>query len=206
MASKSQSSIIKIIQDMVKSGESEKKIMDTLKELGVQPEQARKLLMLGQADTFAVLEGEIGKLSRMQVESAIPELKAEMQKELRKTQKSLEETVDEYLEEEAKNLKKKFSEQMKLVNEVNSAMNEKLDKIAGEVNDLRRELKEMQLRRLGTKNEWVTLLLVLGGVAFLGSALYFFFVMAQTITLDSIIIFIIICLTGITMLFSSTIV
>jgi len=206
MAVKNKESISKIIQDMVRSGESEKKITDTLKELGVQPGQAKKLLMLGQADTFALLEGEIGKLSRMQVESAMPELKAEMQKELRKTQKDLEETLDEYVEEEAKNLRKKFSEQMKLVNEVNSAMNEKLDKVAGEAAEVRKEVKEMQLRRLGTKNEWVTLLLVLGGVGFLVSALYFFFVIAQAITLDSIIIFIIICLTGITMLFSSTIV
>ncbi len=206
MPEKSQASIIKIIQDMVRSGESEKKIIDTLKELGVQPDQAKKLVMVGQADTFALLEGEIGKLSKMQVDKAMPELEARVEKEIKKAEKRLEETIDEYVGEAAKSLKKKFSDEMKLVNEVNSAMNEKLDKVREESANVGKELKEMQLRRLGTKNEWVTLLLVLGGVVFLGAALYFFFVVAQAITLDSIIIFIIMCLTGITMLFSSTIV
>ena len=48
-------SIIKIIQDMVREGESEEKVIQTLKELGVDPDKAKRLLLLGQADTFGLL-------------------------------------------------------------------------------------------------------------------------------------------------------
>jgi len=57
-----EASIIQIIQDMVKNGESEEKIIKTLESLGVEADKAKRLLLLGQADTFALLRNEISKI------------------------------------------------------------------------------------------------------------------------------------------------
>ncbi len=61
---KTDTSIIEIIEKMVREGESEEKIVQTLKDLGIPQDKAKRLLLLGQADTFALLRGEIKKSCR----------------------------------------------------------------------------------------------------------------------------------------------
>ncbi|MBS3059344.1 MAG: hypothetical protein J4224_02865, partial [Candidatus Diapherotrites archaeon] len=68
MAEKSEASIIEIIQKMVRDGESEEKIIQSLKTLGVAPDKAKRLLLLGQADTFALLRSEITKIVKQSIE------------------------------------------------------------------------------------------------------------------------------------------
>ena len=68
MAEKSEASIIQIIQKMVREGESEEKIIQSLKTLGVAPDKAKRLLLLGQADTFALLRSEITKIVKQSIE------------------------------------------------------------------------------------------------------------------------------------------
>ena len=51
-------------------------------------------------------------------------------------------------------------------------------------------MKEMRMRRLGTKNEWVALMLVLGGIAFYITALYLLLIQFQNITMDLLILII----------------
>ncbi|MFA4906946.1 MAG: hypothetical protein WC602_01615, partial [archaeon] len=91
-------SIIRIIQEMVRKGESEKDIMSTLRGLGIDEERAKRLLMLGQADTFALVESEVSKIVRgsiaeeeedfkialkRQLKDAVGEAKIEMEKNVR---------------------------------------------------------------------------------------------------------------------------
>ena len=67
-----EASIIEIIQEMVREGESEEKIVETLKSLGVEPEKAKRLLLLGQADTFSLLRSEISKIVKTDIEAEKP--------------------------------------------------------------------------------------------------------------------------------------
>ena len=46
---------------MVRDGESEEKILGTLRDLGVSMDKAKKLLLLAQADTFNLLKSELKK-------------------------------------------------------------------------------------------------------------------------------------------------
>src|SRR3989344_998703 len=57
-------SIIETIDKMVKEGESEEKILSTLKDIGISPDNSRRLLILGQADVFSLLKGEIKRTVR----------------------------------------------------------------------------------------------------------------------------------------------
>ena len=65
----SEPSIIEIIQNMVREGESEEKIVQTLQQLGVEPKKAQRLLLLAQADTFALLRSEISKIVKQDVDA-----------------------------------------------------------------------------------------------------------------------------------------
>jgi len=55
-------SIIEVIQKMVQEGQPREKIIQTIKSLGVDEEQAKKLLLIAEADTFTLLKREIGFL------------------------------------------------------------------------------------------------------------------------------------------------
>jgi len=72
-----ESSIIRIIQKMVQDREPEEKIVNTLQTMGVTEEQAKRLVLIAQADTFTLLESEIGKIVAQKIE----EQKNTMQKE-----------------------------------------------------------------------------------------------------------------------------
>ena len=55
-------SIIDIIQKMVQEGQPQEKILQTLKDLGVNEEQSKRLLLIAEADTFTLLKKEINSL------------------------------------------------------------------------------------------------------------------------------------------------
>ena len=60
-------SIIDIIQKMVQEGQSSDKIVQTLHDLGVNDDQAKRLLLIAEADTFTLLKKEINNLVREEV-------------------------------------------------------------------------------------------------------------------------------------------
>ncbi len=206
MASKKEASIISAIREMMKNGESEDKILKTLTEMGIKHEQAKRLIMVGQADTLTILQEDIGRIARNQIENEIPALKKMVEEELRNAREELKKSVKGELGEEIELVQKQVKKDIQLVNDASTSYDNKLGKMDEKVNEVRGELKEMQMRRLGTKNEWISLMLVLGGIAFNISALYMFIVTFSAITLDSLILTAVIALTGITMLFGSSII
>lgn len=206
MDEKRQKSIIKVIREMMQAGESNEKILQTLTEMGVKPEQAKRLISVGQAGTLGVLQQDIGKIAKTKIENEIPALRKMVEDQLMQAKKDLKKSVKDELDEELEVFRGQVNEDIKLVNEVTSSLGEKIGKVDEKADDIRAELKEMQMRRLGTKNEWISLILVLGGLVFNFCALYMFFVTFSAITLDSLILIIVIALTGITMLFGSSII
>jgi len=57
-------SIINVIQKMVQEGQPRERIVQTLRDLGVEEEQAKKLLLIAEADTFTLLRKEINTMVR----------------------------------------------------------------------------------------------------------------------------------------------
>ena len=55
-------SIINVIQKMVQEGQPRERIIQTLRDLGVEEEQAKKLLLIAEADTFTLLRKEINTM------------------------------------------------------------------------------------------------------------------------------------------------
>lgn len=63
------SSIIEVVQKMVQEGQPREKIIQTLRDLGVSDDQAKKLLLIAEADTFTLLRKEIGSIVKEEFES-----------------------------------------------------------------------------------------------------------------------------------------
>src|SRR3989338_1093309 len=94
-------SIIETIDKMVKDGESEEKILNTLKDIGISPDNARRLLILGQADVFSLIKGEIRKNIHQELRkvthdealSAMEEVKQQMSRNVLNEIKEYEKTL-----------------------------------------------------------------------------------------------------------------
>lgn len=72
--SKQQQSIVTIIQNMLASGETADKIMQTLKDMDVPEEQAKTLLMISQTNTLSVLKGDIAQMINEYLNLRYPDL------------------------------------------------------------------------------------------------------------------------------------
>ena len=95
-----ETSIIKVIQKMVQDNEPEENIIKTLESMGVYPDQAKKLLLIAQADTFTLLSSEISK---------IVEEKLAMQKEAVKTESAI--FITNLIDEKKREIKKSVEEE-----------------------------------------------------------------------------------------------
>jgi hypothetical protein len=84
-----EASIIETISKMVREGKSEKKIISELKVLGIKEEQARKLLLLAEADTFDLLKAEIKKIVRQDLMAEQPFIKKFIKTEVELEEKRL---------------------------------------------------------------------------------------------------------------------
>ncbi|MEM4663178.1 MAG: hypothetical protein QXM75_04100 [Candidatus Diapherotrites archaeon] len=201
-----ETNIVKIIQNMMRAGESEEAIVRTLIETGLTESQARRLLLISQADTFALLEAEIGKIAREQINNELPKLEVYVEKSFIKIREDLESKMRSELRGGLAEIREDLKRDISMLHDLNDSALEKIKSIEEKVSALRQEVKDMKMRRLGTKNEWVALLLVLGSLAFYVTSLYLLVTQFQYMTMDILVLIITIAITGTVMLFSASIV
>lgn len=201
-----EANVIKIIQDLMRAGESEDAIIKALLETGISEDQARRLIAISRADTLALLQAQIGAIVHEQLKNELPMLQTYIDRSLIQIRSDLESKVKGDIKEGLSEIREDLKRDVKLLHDVNESSLEKIRSIEEKVADLRQEVKEMRMRRLGTKNEWVALLLVLGGISFYITALYLLITQFQSITMDLLILIITIAITGTTMFFGSAVI
>ncbi len=213
-----EASIIETIQKMVAGGESEEKIITTLKDLGVEPEKAKRLLLLGQADTFALLKSEIAKIVAYSIDKEKPNMQKFIREEAGKaaeeSRKKLTKDVISDLQKyekditgQSKTFQEQISDTVKKVTELSDRVRVKLNELGEAVKTVQIDLDEMKLRGVGTRNRLITALLLIIGLAFcVGDAYMFYTTFGGEFTIDAMIITIIMGLIGITMLFVATVI
>ena len=213
-----EASIIQIIQEMVKEGESEEKIIATLKDLGVEPDKAKRLLLLGQADTFALLRSEISKIISTDLEKETPKMMQKLEEEAKKKEKELRTSLEkitveqkrvfeETMKKSEKDLATEFGQKVTTAIELSEKVRDKLNELGEQSYQAQVDLEEMKAKGIGKRNRLISILLVLLGIGFSLSALYLFFVAFKgAITVDTMIMTVVMALIGVTMLFVSTIV
>ncbi|MFH1391312.1 MAG: hypothetical protein ABIH20_03315 [Candidatus Diapherotrites archaeon] len=213
-----ETSIIEIIEKMVREGESEEKIISTLKDLGVEPEKAKRLLLLGQADTFALLKTEIKKIVQKELEQEKPTLKKFIQEEAMNTandsRQQLTKAVIGDLKEYEKDItgqSKTFQDQIgdniQKVNDLNDRVKTKLNELGEAVRQVQVDMDEVRIKGIGGRNKLIgNSLLALGILFGIGDAFLFFINFGNPLAIDTVIIMTIMALIAVTMLFVATVI
>src|SRR3989338_6899937 len=219
MAEKSEASIIEIIQKMVREGESEEKIIQSLKTLGVAPDKAKRLLLLGQADTFALLRSEITKIVKQSIEEQRGQTERIIGEEAKKAADENRERLTKAViadlrqyEKDVTGQSKTFEEQINetvhRVTDLSERVRVKLNELGEAVRTVQLDMDELKLKGVGSRNRYISLLLIVLGIAFAVGDIYLLFTTfgAATTSIDSIIIMVIMAMIAVTMLFVATVI
>lgn len=208
-------SIISIIQDMIREGQSEETIYANLKELGVEKEKARKLLLIGQADIYPLIQSEVNRLVDKKFEEKKPEYIHQLQRELELAEETTSKRVQEKSQGELKEYEK-YLENKLLVLE--SQINESAKKAISASDQVKSKQKqdEERLQKLEIENPGIGetkaisyrtpnwLLTGLGIVFILATAGIFSSYFFSTISAEAMIIGTVLGLIGVTLIFVST--
>jgi len=215
-----ESSIIEIIQEMVADGESEDKILGTLRDLGVPIEKAKRLLLVGQADTFALLRSEISKIVKSDLDLEKPRLTKYISEEAArategvrgKLEKQLIGDLQKYEKEitgQSQTFQEQSTENVKKIGELSERVRSQLNALGSQVDTVQKDMDEMKIRGVGTRSRFLSAVFIVMGISFCMLTGYFavtYMPLFQTtgVTIDSIITMLAVGLIGITMLFVAT--
>jgi len=178
MQAEKDKSIIQIMQKMVRDNEPEEKIIQTLKSLGISERQAKRLLLIAQADTFTLLGSEINKIVKETVSAEKEKMQTDSQK-----------FISAILEKEKSNVKveinKEFlthklalsTEQEKFQESVNESVS-KIAKLNEDVynssmenkkmiDEMKRDIEETKLKGFKVRRSIVRKIILLFGVVML---------------------------------------
>lgn len=211
-------SIIEIIQTMVREGESEEKILQTLNQLGVDGKKAQRLLLLAQADTFALLQSEISKIVKQNLDVEKQSLAPFIQKEAQSAVMNARQNLSTDLKKDLSGFETQFSssnknfeaqtlDTVRKFTDLAERVRQRVNEMSKDVQQIKVDQDEMKLRGVGNQNRTISLLLLAFGVLFVLADLVLFVTnFGLTLTIDSVIIFIVIALIGVTMMFVATLV
>ncbi|MFA6268928.1 MAG: hypothetical protein WCW13_01375 [archaeon] len=201
-------SIIQIIQKMVQDNESEEKIISTLETLGVEEGQAKRLLLIAQADTFTLLKSEIDKLVGAKVESKKEQIEEDSRKFIDKEMDTRKSELSSSIEKEFLKNKLAFSEDQKRFQATVSdsvskvaKLNEEAYMMAEENKKLiamvQKDLAETKLKGIKLKRSLMrNILLLFGLLCFLSSLTFVVLVFNSAFNVDYITISIVLALVG----------
>ena len=185
---------------MVASGESEENIIKNLRELGVSPKQAKRLLLLGEANTFAVLQSEINKIVRNYVEEEKPRLVAFIREETKKAEQEMTGKVEKralsafredqrFIENQATMFQARVNQSVKNIMQLNEQTKTSIADLAGRLANIERDTWALKHKVFGsTLIRGIRAALILLQVAVIGTSAYLLFtgssgVPAQTLVL-----------------------
>lgn len=158
----SQSSIISVIREMVKSGESEETILASLNELGIKSQDAKKLLLLGEADTFALLQNEINKMVKEYFDKEKPALEESIRDEVKKEEQTMIDRVEKrtlsafkedqkFIENQATMFQARINQSVKNILQLNEQTRQQIAELAGRLSNTERDVWTLKERILGGK-------------------------------------------------------
>lgn len=215
-----QTSILQAIQEMIAAGQNEQQILNNLRELGVKPESAQKLLILAQADVYTVLQSEINKSMEQKFQEKKPEIIHHLQDELQLAEETTGRNVQEKTLAELKEYQKYSENRWALFQ---SQTNENLRKALETADNVRDKvlLDEQRIHKLeldgpggGGETQIVThskanLVLIGVGIVFALATVFIFYSSSaglSAITTESLIIGVVLAMVTVAILFAATLV
>ena len=196
----SQASIISIIREMVKSGESEETILTSLKELGIKEKDAKKLLLLGEADTFALLQNEINKMVKEYFDREKPAFEKHIKEEIKREENAMTDRVEKrslsafkddqkFIENQATMFQARVNQSVKNILQLNQQTRQQIADIGGRVSNNEREVWNLKERISGSKSvNIVSGLLIAFEIGLVAATAYLVFTGAANTTIDVAVI------------------
>ncbi len=192
--------IIEAIQEMVKSGESEENIIKSLQELGVKPDQAKRLLLLGEANTFALLQNEINKLVKRYVEEEKPRMALFIREEVKSIADKMTDKVEKralnafkedqrFIENQAAVFQARVNQSVKNILQLNQETKKNIADLNRRLADTERLAWSLKERVAGSKaiNTASTILVALE-VGLVGATGYLAFTMGKEASVEVMVV------------------
>lgn len=215
---KQEASIIEIIQKMVSDGESEEKIVKTLKALGVDEKKAKSLLLIGEADTFALLRSELTKIARNSIEQEMPkvqeDLKAEIDTQIKVAKEEvIRETITQmqrYEQDVTADISQFKGQEQEKINQLGffgDKVKEKINELGEGLHTAQLDLDEMKVKGVSGINANARRLLLGLGIIFALVDLYLVYTgFSSTVSVDSIISVVLLAVLSVTMFFVAAVI
>ena len=196
----SQASIVSIIREMVKSGESEETILTSLKELGIKEKDAKKLLLLGEADTFALLQNEINKMVKEYFDREKPVFEKHIKEEIKREENAMTDRVEKrslsafkddqkFIENQATMFQARVNQSVKNILQLNQQTRQQIADIGGRVSNNERELWNLKEKITGSKSvNLVSGLLIAFEIGLVAATAYLVFTGVANTTIDVAVI------------------
>jgi uncharacterized membrane protein len=216
--SQGEPSIIEIIRNMVAEGESEEAILQTLAQLGIDQKKSQRLLLLAQADTFALLRSEIGKVVKQEIDMQKQDMRSFMQSEAKTSVEGLRAAVSQSVKQDlgayenqitnqSRSFQSQISDTVQKFTDLSERVRITLNTLGKDVQQIKADQDELRLKGISSKNRIIsTIVLVIGILFVLADLGLFVLKFNAALTVDSIITFIVMALIGVTMMFVATLV
>ncbi|MFA5763216.1 MAG: hypothetical protein WC915_00200 [archaeon] len=180
-------SIIEVIQKMVQEGQPREAILQTMYDLGVEEEQAKKLLLIAEADTFTLLKKEIGALVKSEFEVQKQDFQKIIHDDLDKIEASEKQQVREVAMEELGDAKQEIIEESKSfegrVNKTISSSQKTvsmvkiaLDSINERISETELDVEQLKVHKFRKRSMLLSyIMLVFGALSFIVAMGFFIF-------------------------------
>ena len=209
-------SIINVIQKMVQEGQPREKIIQTLKDLGVEEEQAKKLLLIAEADTFTLLRKEINSMikeefagQKSQFEDIIHKDLAKVEEEERSKVRELAVAQLSDVRQEVINEARGFEERVnKTINSSQktvSMVKIALDSINERIAQMELDTEQLKVHKFRKRSMVFSYIMLATGVMLLATSLILFLWKFADLDNTQILMIGIMVLASITLMFASVI-
>ncbi len=201
---------------MVQEGQGREKILETLSDLGVNDEQAKRLLLIAEADTFTLLKKEINSLVREEMLSQKKDLEELVKKEMKEVEdeerkkvaevatiglrEAKEEVIDESRNLEVR-INKLISESQKGVSLVKMA----LDSLSNRMAQMEIDVEQIKVHKFRRKSLVISYIMLGCGAILLLLSFGLFFVNFNSIDMTQIVVIVVLVIASIALMFASII-
>lgn len=201
---------------MVQEGQPREKIVATLKDLGVNDEQSKRLLLIAEADTFTLLKKEINGLVKSELLSQKKEFEDLIKKEVRALEESEKDEVSVIASAQLKEVKNDIiSESKGFEDRINKVINDSqktvslvkvaLDSLGARIAQMELDVEQMKVHKYRKKSMFFSYAILGLGAVVLCVSLYLLFANFASLDAQQIIVITIMALASISMMFASII-
>lgn len=209
-------SIIEVIQKMVQEGQPREKIIGTLHDLGVNDDQAKKLLLIAEADTFTLLKKEINHLVKESFDEERKNFEEIIHADLQKIEDEEKGNVrsmalselgnaKQQIIDESKNFEDKINKTISSSQKTVQMVKVALDTINEKISTMELDIEQIKVHKFRKKSMVFSYAMLSMGAILLFVALFAFFMTLEKLDNSLMLMIGIIIIASITLMFASII-